>query len=437
MAGAYEGPVDPDSAASLAGEAFEQTSLLMQQAAAQARQASVSAASAAASAADAKAAQSAFGVTYRWNGTTVQFRTPDGVFGPGADLRGPAGGIGKTPTLHIGSVLEGVPAVEISNLDPENPVLDFTLRRGAAAWTPVLATVEDGERLLFQIADWSGGEGQKPAAGLYISPAGYVADRSSATDFRGVPGEVQAAGSISAGQLPVWVDGVTLTGGPALSTLGAGLVSAASEAAAKALLKLAVADIAGAAPAASPQLTGAPTAPTAPLGTNSTQIATMAAIANAVADLVNSAPGALNTLKELADAIGDDPNYAATVTNALAARLTKASNLSDLLDKVAARANLGVAIGSQVQAWDADLDSIAALGTTAFGRGLLTQSSVATLKTLLAYAAGDISGLGGAAVRNVGTTAGTVAAGDDSRFAASFTRGQIAAAALGDPLNFF
>jgi hypothetical protein len=79
------------------------------------------------------------------------------------------------------------------------------------------------------------------------------------------------------------------------------------------------------APLASPALTGTPTAPTVAGGDNSTKIATTAFVAAAVAALINSAPGALDTLKELADAIGDDANYAATITAALALKAPLAS----------------------------------------------------------------------------------------------------------------
>ena len=72
---------------------------------------------------------------------------------------------------------------------------------------------------------------------------------------------------------------------------------------------------------ASPALTGVPTAPTAALGTNTTQIATMAAISAAIANLVDTAPATLDTLNELAAALGDDPNFAATMTTALAGKL--------------------------------------------------------------------------------------------------------------------
>ncbi|MDV7272077.1 head decoration protein [Thioclava sp. A2] len=96
------------------------------------------------------------------------------------------------------------------------------------------------------------------------------------------------------------------------------------------------------APLASPAFTGAPTAPTATAGTNTAQIATTGFVAAAIAALIDAAPGALDTLNELAAALGDDPNFASTVTNALAGKLSAASNLSDLPNVVTARANLGL-----------------------------------------------------------------------------------------------
>jgi hypothetical protein len=71
---------------------------------------------------------------------------------------------------------------------------------------------------------------------------------------------------------------------------------------------------------ASPAFTGVPTAPTASATNNSTQIATTAFVKAVVAALVASAPGTLDTLNELAAALGDDPNFAATLANALSAK---------------------------------------------------------------------------------------------------------------------
>lgn len=96
------------------------------------------------------------------------------------------------------------------------------------------------------------------------------------------------------------------------------------------------------APLASPALTGSPTAPTATAGTNTTQIATTAFVASAIGALIDAAPGAMDTLNELAAALGDDPSFATTVTNALAGKLSAASNLSDVPSKATARSNLGL-----------------------------------------------------------------------------------------------
>jgi hypothetical protein len=79
------------------------------------------------------------------------------------------------------------------------------------------------------------------------------------------------------------------------------------------------------APLASPALTGVPTAPTAAANTNSTQVATTAFVGTAVADLVASAPAALNTLNELATALGNDASFSTTVTNAIALKSPLAS----------------------------------------------------------------------------------------------------------------
>lgn len=77
-------------------------------------------------------------------------------------------------------------------------------------------------------------------------------------------------------------------------------------------------DLSALAPKNSPILTGTPTAPTAAAATNDGQLATTAFVHTLVTGLVGGAPGALDTLKELADALGDDANFASTVTTALA-----------------------------------------------------------------------------------------------------------------------
>ena len=85
------------------------------------------------------------------------------------------------------------------------------------------------------------------------------------------------------------------------------------------------ASISGFAPLASPALTGTPTAPTAAAGTSTTQVATTAFVGTAVSNLVASAPAALDTLNELATALGNDASFSTTITNALAAKAPLAS----------------------------------------------------------------------------------------------------------------
>jgi hypothetical protein len=79
------------------------------------------------------------------------------------------------------------------------------------------------------------------------------------------------------------------------------------------------------APIANPTFTGVPAAPTATSGTNTTQVATTAFVTAAVNSVIDSAPGALNTLDELAAALGDDANFAGSVTNSLALKAPIAS----------------------------------------------------------------------------------------------------------------
>lgn len=76
---------------------------------------------------------------------------------------------------------------------------------------------------------------------------------------------------------------------------------------------------------ASPSFTGTPLAPTAASGTNTTQIATTQFVRSEISNLVNSAPSALDTLNELATALGNDANFSTTVTNSIATKLDTAT----------------------------------------------------------------------------------------------------------------
>ncbi|MGL5005807.1 MAG: phage tail protein [Plesiomonas sp.] len=87
------------------------------------------------------------------------------------------------------------------------------------------------------------------------------------------------------------------------------------------------------APLNSPALTGKPTTPTPAASANDTSIANAAFVKSAIAALVGSSPEALDTLNELATALGNDPNFSTTMINALAGKLSKDQNGADIPDK--------------------------------------------------------------------------------------------------------
>lgn len=87
------------------------------------------------------------------------------------------------------------------------------------------------------------------------------------------------------------------------------------------------------APLSSPALTGKPTAPTAAQTANDTQLANTAFVKAAIAALIASSPEALDTLNELAAALGNDPNFATTMTNALAGKQPLDNTLTALSGK--------------------------------------------------------------------------------------------------------
>lgn len=76
---------------------------------------------------------------------------------------------------------------------------------------------------------------------------------------------------------------------------------------------------------ASPEFTGTPTAPTAAAGTNTTQVATTAFVRSEVTNLIDSAPATLDTLSELASALGNNPNFATTVTTQIGNKIDASS----------------------------------------------------------------------------------------------------------------
>ncbi|WP_411689756.1 phage tail protein [Escherichia coli] len=120
------------------------------------------------------------------------------------------------------------------------------------------------------------------------------------------------------------------------------------------------------APLLSPALTGTPTAPTAAQSVNNTQIATTAFVKSAIAAMVGSAPAALDTLNELAAALGNDPNFATTITNSLAGKQPKDATLTALAGLSTSKDKLPYFTGE---------DRAALTALTSVGRAILSKPS--------------------------------------------------------------
>ena len=97
-----------------------------------------------------------------------------------------------------------------------------------------------------------------------------------------------------------------------------------------------------------PTFTGEPKAPTPPAGNNTTRIATTAFVQAAITALINGAPATLDTLKEIAAAINNDPKFSTTINNALSGKQPLDETLTHLSGKDVAGllAYLGLGEGS-------------------------------------------------------------------------------------------
>ncbi|MFK8323462.1 phage tail protein [Escherichia coli] len=158
------------------------------------------------------------------------------------------------------------------------------------------------------------------------------------------------------------------------------------------------------APLNSPALTGTPTTPTARQGTNNTQIANTAFVMAAIAALVDSSPDALNTLNELAAALGNDPNFATTMTNALAGKQPKDATLTALAGLATAADRFPYFMGN-------DVASLATL--TKVGRDILAKSTVAAVIEYLGLQE-TVNRAGNAVQKNGDTLSGGLTFENDS-----------------------
>ena len=161
-----------------------------------------------------------------------------------------------------------------------------------------------------------------------------------------------------------------------------------------------------------PTFTGTPVATTAIVGTNTTQIATTAFVSTAVSNLVDSAPSALNTLNELATALGNDANFATSVATAIGlkapldsptftgtvAGVTKSmvglgnvDNTADANKNVLYATTAGGAPATDVYTW-AKAATKPSYTATDVGLGNVTNESKATMFTNPTFT-GTVSGL--------------------------------------------
>lgn len=323
---------------------------------------------------------------------------------------------------------------------------------GTNGWTPLLATVADGDRRVQQVIDWTGGNGTKPATGSYVGSSGLTGTIGLAVDIRGAPGagsgDVQSTGSVANGNLAVF-DGTTgdliKDGGPVptLSSLGA----QASNALLSAIAALTMASdriIYG---------TGAGTVDLTALTSFARTLlddvdaaAMRTTLGLVIGTNVQAADAELSAIAGLTSAADTAPYFTGSGTAALFTLTSFMRTLLDDADAAAARTTLGIGTaGTRADAYFAlasHTHTVANLSdASANGRSLISATDYATMRTLLglvigtnvqAYNAGlaAIAGLTSAADKGIQWTgSGTAATYDLTAFAKTLLDDANAAAA--------
>lgn len=140
-----------------------------------------------------------------------------------------------------------------------------------------------------------------------------------------------------------------------------------------------------------PTFTGEPKAPTPAAGNNTTRIATTAFVQAAITALINGAPDTLDTLKEIAAAINNDPKFSTTINNALSGKQPLDETLTHLSGKdvagLLAYLQLGEAAKRDVGTGNNQLPDMSAFGMSRNGQtawdilpnGMIRQAGTVTL----------------------------------------------------------
>ncbi|EIG6817166.1 tail fiber protein [Salmonella enterica] len=134
------------------------------------------------------------------------------------------------------------------------------------------------------------------------------------------------------------------------------------------------------APLDSPHLSGTPTSPTPEPGTNNAQIANTAFVKAAITTLINGAPSTLDTLKEIAAAINNDPNFSTTINNALAGKQPLDATLTALA---------GLPTGANKLPYFTGTDTVAQTDLTQVGRDILAKSNTQAIIQYLGLGEGS------------------------------------------------
>ena len=157
------------------------------------------------------------------------------------------------------------------------------------------------------------------------------------------------------------------------------------------------------------------------LGTPSStgDAATKGYVDTQISSLVDSAPGTLDTLNELAAALGDDPNYATTITNALAAKLALAGGT--MTGAIAMGTNKITGLGTPTASADATtkgyVDGI--LGSATAAETSATSAAASATAAATSASSASVSQIAAATSASSASTSATSAANSATASASS------------------